>query len=93
MPEISKGKILAGREAADAYREAHRKLHSKGWYKGISEDHTPLLNTMLAELKILGFDSLEEFFTASMELNIKEVGLEGKELTQADMKILKGEWH
>jgi len=32
-----KNKILAGRKAVDAYREAHRQLHEKLWHKGVPE--------------------------------------------------------
>ena len=64
-----KEQILKGREAVDAYRAAHTQLHSKPWHKGVSEDHTPLLNIMLAALKSQGFNSLDEFFTASERLN------------------------
>ena len=72
-------KILAGRKAVEAYRTAHAGLHSRGWHKGISEEHTPLLNELLAKLKEQGFSSLNEFFTASEELNIKELGYASKE--------------
>jgi len=58
-------KILVGRNAVEAYRTAHAKLYEKGWYKGIPEEHTPLLNTMLNTFKGLGFNSLQEFFDAS----------------------------
>lgn len=71
MPEISKTKILAGRKAVDAYRKAHRALHSKPWHRGIPEEHTPLLNIMLKALKGLEFNSLEEFFAASNSLEGK----------------------
>ena len=74
MPEISKNKILDSRKAADAYRTAHTKLYSKGWHKGIPEEHTPLLNTMKAGLKKKGFNSLDEFFSASELDNIQELG-------------------
>ena len=66
MPE--KDKVLAGRLAVKAYRTAHIKLYDKGWYKGISEDHTPLLEKMKGELKLRGFNSLKEFFDASKAL-------------------------
>lgn len=68
MPEINKGKILAGRRAVDAYRTAHSKLYDKGWHKGIPEEHTPLLNIMLGAFKGLGFNSIQEFFDASATL-------------------------
>lgn len=69
-----KTKVLKGREAVDAYRQAHTKLHSKGWHKGMSEEHTPLLDKVLVKFKEQGFNSLEDFFTASEELNLQELG-------------------
>lgn len=62
LQEIVKGKILAGRKAVDAYREAHRQLHSGGWYKGISEAHTPLLEKLVADLEKTGVTSTEKDF-------------------------------
>jgi len=61
---VEKNKVVQGREAVDAYRVAHTALHSHGWYKGISEDHTLLLNTLLSSLKVSGFNSLDEYFLA-----------------------------
>lgn len=72
MPILNKQKILRGREAVDSYRLAHTQLYADGWHKGIPEEHTPLLNTMLADLKKQDFNSLDEFFTASDELNTTE---------------------
>ena len=66
---IEKEKILAGRKAVDAYREAHRLLHSQSWHKGIPEAHTPLLEQMLKDLSKQGFYSLDEFFRANYTLN------------------------
>ncbi len=59
--------ILLGRKAVDSYRTAHTQLHQKPYYRGIHDDHTPLLNTMLADLKEQGFNSLQEFFDANTE--------------------------
>lgn len=94
MPGINKDKILAGRKAVEAYRRDHADLerYAGGWYKGMSEDHTPLLNTMLAEFKKQGFNSLQEFFGASELLNIQELGLEGKELIEVDREALELKW-
>lgn len=87
-------KVLAGRLAVDAYREAHRILHSKTWHKGIPDEHTPLLNTMLAEFKKQGFNSLQEFFDASELLNLQELGFTSMEdiKTEADREAIKGKW-
>ena len=74
-------KISKGRASVDAYRIAHAKLYSDGWHKDISDAHTPLLENMLAKLKVQGFNSLEEFFAAS------------EELTEIDRQTLKGKWH
>lgn len=62
MLKIDKHKIISAREAVDAYREAHRQLHAGGWYKGISEDHTPLLIKLVDALEKLGFTSTETDF-------------------------------
>ena len=67
--------ILKARQAVDAYRIAHTQLYPKGWHKGIPEAHTPLLNTMLADLKKQGFNSLDQFFAASEELNATDTAL------------------
>ncbi len=92
---VDKKKVLAGRKAVDAYREAHRLLHSKPWHRGIPEEHTPLLNTMLRQLKKQRFNSLQEFFDASELLNIQELGFADREdiKTQADREALERKWH
>jgi len=74
MDEQERLSVTSGRQAVDAYRLAHTQLHSKGWRKGIPAEHTPLLNTMLDEFKQQGFNSLQEFFDASQELNMLELG-------------------
>jgi len=58
MNQIMRLKVLEGRKAVDAYREDHCQLHSKPWHRGIPEEHTPLLNKLLAELNKQGFNSL-----------------------------------
>ena len=80
MPEISADKILAGRKAVEAYREAHRQLHLQPWHKGIPEEHTPLLEKLVTDLEQLGITSakvgfepkkteiLARFFTDSITL-------------------------
>ena len=97
MPEISKSKILAGRKAVNAYRKAHHALHSKPWHRDIPEEHTPLLNIMLKSLKGLGFNTIQEFFDASEELNIQELGFTSREdfwgrATESDTEVLEGKW-
>ena len=100
MPKISKSKILTGRKAVDAYREAHRQLHSHGWYKGISEDHTPLFEKLVTDLEKIGITSdeldfepkkteiLAKFWADSDELNVQEIGLVDKGLSKVDRM-----WH
>lgn len=58
---IDKEKILAGRKAVDEYHKAHDALYIKPWHRGIPEEHTPLVNAMLAELQKQGFNSVQEF--------------------------------
>ena len=72
MP-INKQKILKGRDAVEAYRTAHAQLYAGGWYKGISEDHTPLQDTKMAELERLGFNTADEFYAASEALNLQVI--------------------
>jgi len=91
-------KVVEGRKAVDAYREAHRQLYSKPWHRGIPEEHTPLLNKLLAELKKQGVNSLEEFFDASEELNAQELGYKDRKdfearATEADREALDRMWH
>lgn len=61
------GRVLLGREGVDGYRYSHQHLYNGGWHKGISEEHTPLLNKLKGQLSELGFNSLEEFFAVSEE--------------------------
>ena len=76
--------IQKGRLAVDAYRSAHTLLHQKPYYRGIHDDHTPLLNTMLGAFKGQGFNSLKEFFDASELFNIQEA--------KGDVVLLDGMW-
>lgn len=97
MP-VDKNKVLAGRDAVDAYRTAHVQLYLSAWTSDIPAKHTPLLNTMLNALKEQGFESLDEFFTASDELNAIELGFESKadfdaNATQAQRDAFEGMWH
>jgi len=84
MPQFNKQQVLAGRKAVDAYRIAHTQLYVGGWHKGIPEEHTPLLNILLVNLKMQGFNSLDEFFAASEELNLFEAG--------GDITLAEGMW-
>ena len=94
MPTINKQTIKKGRDAVDAYRLAHSQLYAQGWHKGIPEEHIPLLNILIKTLGKLGFGSLDDFFSANDQLNLKEAGLINKtELTEDDARILEGMWH
>ena len=96
---VDKQKILDGRKGVFSYRDAHTKLHKdKPWHKGVPEEHTPLLEKMLVDLKEQGLNSLSEFFSASDELNIQELGFKDKadfetKGTKANRETLKGMWH
>jgi len=104
IDSVEKSKILAGRKAVKAYQDAHKQLHAGGWYKGISEDHTPLLEKLVANLEKIGITSaklefeskkteiLAKFWADSDKLNVQELGLEGKELTEADKIALDRMW-
>jgi len=69
MDEKLKENILAGRSFVDEYRGEHTKLYDKGWHRGIPEEHTPLLNSLLNKLNAKGFSSLQEFSDASKVLS------------------------
>ena len=75
MTEISKDRILAGRKAVIAYGKSHTILYSVKWHKGIPEEHTPLLNKLLEDLKVQGFGSLSEFYKASEDYNVEVFGV------------------
>jgi len=101
-----KGRVLKGRKAVDAYRTAHTALHAGGWYKGISEDHTPLLEKLVADLEKLGITSAEldfepkkteilaKLWAESNLLNIQELGFTSREdiKTEADREALELKW-
>ena len=97
MNQIMRLKVLEGRRTVEAYREAHRQLHAQRWHRGIPKEHTPLLNSMLAELNNQGFNSIDEFFDASNELNVTELGFASREgframATEADREALDRMW-
>lgn len=59
MPD--KEHILAGRKAIDGYRTAHEALYAVNPHRrSLPEEHTPLLNDMLKDLKGLGFNNISE---------------------------------
>lgn len=83
--------LTKGRDAVNAYRYAHTMLYKKGWYRGISEDHTPLLMAMVGVLEKEGYTStkvvfqeksaeiLQKFWYASDTQNAKELGFSNLE--------------
>lgn len=88
---VDKKKVLAGREAVDAYREAHLQLYSGPWHEGIPEEHTPLLETMVDALEKLGYTStetdfgpkateiLDKFWDENYLLNLEELGFTSRD--------------
>lgn len=70
-------KVSKVRKAVDAYREAHRIIHSVPWHKGVPDEHTaPLLKLKSAFVK-LGYKEetvLQDAFADSELLNVKELG-------------------
>ena len=97
MNEQQRLRITSARLAVDAYRLAHSQLHAMGWHKGIPKEHTPLLSNLLAELKQHDFASLHQFWDASQELNILELGFNSREdfetrATRADTEALERMW-
>lgn len=78
--------LTRGRDAVNAYRYAHTMLYKNGWYRGISEDHTPLLVAMVGVLEKEGYTStkvvfqeksaeiLQKFWYVSDTQNAKELG-------------------
>lgn len=86
---VDKEKILAGRKRVGAYLTAHTKLYEHGWHRGIPEEHIPLVNRLLAQLKELGFDSVGEFQRAEREF-LPEILVEDfdKQAIQREVRLL-----
>ena len=82
----TKEQVLKGRAAVDAYREAHRRLHAAPWHKGIPDEHTPLLEELRKKLREQGFNTIQDAFDASDELNARNALAEKS-------KTRLGEWH
>lgn len=59
---VDKKQIKAGRKAVEVYRQAHARLHSKPYYRGVHADHTPLLIKLVDALGKLGFTSTDTDF-------------------------------
>jgi len=84
------GYVTRGRDAVNAYRLAHDKLSENGWYKGLSDDHTPLLEALLSAMEKEGYisggaflaarsrDILSSFWGDSNDQNAKELGYDNE---------------
>lgn len=100
---IDKNKILAGREAADAYRAAHAKLYNQPWHKGVPEEHTPLLEKLVADLEKQGYTSecadfkdksaevLAKFWADSDLRNLQDLGYNDRADFDTQMSALTDE--
>jgi len=73
ISQALKDKVLLGRQAVDAYREAHQELHSKPWTRDVPDQHTPFLTIMEAELTKQGY-TMDTFWQESDKLNVMELG-------------------
>jgi hypothetical protein len=90
-------RVELGRQAVSNYRAAHAQLHNKSYYPQIHDDHTPLLEKLKDDLRGQGFNTPNDFFNASEELNLEELGFEDRadfeaRATQADMEALEAKW-
>ncbi len=74
----------------DKYRRKHAQLSSKGWYRDLSKNHTPLFNEMKTGLEQLGFDSLQKFWNASKQKELNDTGIaqENPRKDRLDLAIL-----
>lgn len=91
LPDGTTGSLTRGRDAVNAYRYAHTMLYKNGWYRGVSEDHTPLLVAMVNTLEKEGYTSayanfepkkteiLQKFWYASDTQNVQECGFSSLE--------------
>lgn len=86
LPDGTTNAVTKGRDVVNAYRYAHAELYKNGWYRGISDDHIPLLIAMVAAIEKEGFTSsnvtlqgkteevLRDFWDASNTQNVNELG-------------------
>lgn len=86
LPDGTTNSVTRGRDAVNSYRYAHQMLYENGWYRGISEDHTPLLEAMVDVMEKEGYMSskttlagkteevLQKFWYASDTQNAKDLG-------------------
>ena len=79
--------VLSARQAVDAYRQAHYRLHREWpWHKDIPAEHTALLEQLVKDLELIGYKGtgndiwgrvpgvLKQAFDCSRELNVKDLG-------------------
>lgn len=53
------GNVREGRRSMEAYRLAHTEISKNGYYKGLSEDHIPLLQVLIADLEKQRFRAID----------------------------------
>lgn len=70
---ISKDKILEGRKVIDGYIKSHAELHSRDWGENTPIEHSKIERIMLSKLKELGFESLQDFYSANSDLCYAEL--------------------
>jgi len=67
--------ITKGREKVEAYRVSHKLLHSSAIPKEkLDVKHQAAMDKLLADLRRLGWDSLNSFYTDSNLFNVQEMG-------------------
>lgn len=94
LPNGETSAVTKGRDFVNAYRLAHEKLYEKGWYRGISDDHTPLIQAMTEALKDEGYkgeltEVIDNFFLESDTQNAKELGYDSVESMSDHIAELK----
>jgi len=88
--------VKAGRAAVEKYRAARQWQHENLTGKAVHDNKT-ILAELKAELSEQKFASIDEFFMASDEQNIKELGLENvadfnSKATEDNYIALQGKW-
>lgn len=90
LPDGTTNNLTRARDAVNAYRLAHTELSAKGWYRGIGNDHTPLLDAMIKTMEIEGFTSkaadlptkTAEVYTKFQTANILQSIVDGTKIWQ-----------
>jgi len=83
LPDGTTNAMTRGRDAVNAYRHAHNQLYVNGWYRGISEDHTPLL---VAVVKLM---EKEGYTSAELEFEQKKTEILGKFWLDSDTQNVR----